>query len=520
MRRNPAVAFALILLAAIAAVALTSPAPARADTKTLRIALNQDLDILDPNLTQAYVTGVVMVNMCERLYGVDPKGAIVPVLASAMPTYSDGGKTVEIRIRAGMKFNDGTPADAQAVKFSIERGKTLKGSTTRSDLERVTAVEAVDARTVRIKLDKPFPPLTATLATRVGSVVSPTQIAALGDKFNSNPVCVGPWKFVSRVPQDRIILERSPYYYDPGAVHFDRLVFSIIPDDAVRIANLRSGDIDLAHLVPPTDAKALKSEGVFTVSEVYSLGYQGITINLANQNGMSNPGVPRSTPLAGNPKVREAFDYSIDRDALNQVVSDGTYTPDCTAIAPQNPLYPKGIRCPKRDIAKAKLLLTEAGFPNGVSLELTAVNDPLQMRVAQVLQSMAADAGIHITINPLEFASSLAETAAGRYEAFLIGWSGRPDPDGNLYLLETCSGAASRHKACDPDIDALLTQAREAPDVKQRIEWYRKATERLNQRRSIIELYHPSYIVAFKKGLKGYSATPDGLIQVKGVSLQ
>ena len=178
-----------------------------------------------------------------------------------MPRFTDGGKTVTFKLRSGVKFNDGTPMDAAAVKFSLDRHRDMKGSTRKSELALVTEVEAPDPLTVRIRLSKPFSPIVAVLADRAGMPVSPTQAKKLDDKFGTAPVCVGPWAFTERVAQDRIVLDRSTHYFDPGQAKFDRLIFRIIPDDNVRIANLRSGDIDIAQRISPTDATVLARRG-------------------------------------------------------------------------------------------------------------------------------------------------------------------------------------------------------------------------------------------------------------------
>jgi peptide/nickel transport system substrate-binding protein len=509
----------LMLAIGIIAISLFSGAAAHAQSKTLRIALNQDPDILDPSLGRTYVGTLIFANMCEGLYTLDEKGAVVPQLATALPKIFDGGKTVEIHLRSGVKFNDGTPFDAQAMKASLERHQTMKGSNRRSELALLTGVEVVDAQTLRLKLEKPFSPLAAILADRAGMAVSPTQVAKLGDKFGTDPVCVAPFKFVERVAQDRIVLEKSPYYYDPKAAQVDRVIFRIIPDDAVRLANLRSGDIDFAHLVPPTDVKSLTQEAGISVVQISGLGYQGITINLANKTGKTNPPQPLTTPLASSEKVREAFELSIDRDALNQVAFDGLYKADCTPLPLLNLYYPKGLACPKRDVAKAKQLLAEAGFPNGIKFELLVINNPVQTRVAQIVQGMASEAGITIAIRPLEFASSLMQSDTGAYDAFLIGWSGLGDPDANIHQFQTCKGSLNITGSCTAEIDDLLNKARETGDIKERQSLYRQAIAKFTERRNIVYLYHLTYTVAFKKSITGYVATPDGLVRLKGVKM-
>ena len=496
------------------------PAAAYAQKKTLVVALNQDPDVLDPTLARTYVGRIVFAHICEKLYEIDETLRISPQLAADMPAVSDGGRIVTIKLRRGVKFNDGTLMDAEAVRFSLDRHRTLKGSTRRSELEGVTAVEVVDPQTIRLRLKTPLSPLTAILTDRAGMPVSPAAAQKLGDKFGTAPVCVGPWQFVERLPQDRIVVERSPHYFDPATAKFDRIVFRIIPDDNVRLANLRSGDIDVMHLVAPTDAASLKREGRFEVSNVTGLGYNGITINLHNKNGKTQAPGNLGTPLANDPRVREALELSIDREALNQVAWDGLYTPGCTPIAPPSPFFDKSRTCPARDVARAKKLLADAGLATGYAFEMAIVNNPQQRRVGEVIQGMARDAGFNITLAPKEFASALQDNEDGKHQAFLIGWSGRVDPDHNIHQFHTCGGSLNETLACDEKVDALLNKAREVGDVAQRTALYREAMDHILARRNIVYLYFQNYIVAFPKNLRGYKAVPDGLIRIKGTSWQ
>jgi len=281
-----------------------------------------------------------------------------------------------------------------------------------------------------------------------------------------------------------------------------------------------TGDIDVMHLVAPTDANSLKKEGRFEVSNVTGLGFNSVTINLRNKNGKTQPPGNLGTPLANDPRVREALELSIDREALNQVVWDGLYTVGCTAIAPNSPFFDRARKCPARDVARAKKLLADAGLGNGYAFEMVIVNNPQQRRVGEVIQGMARDAGITITLTPKEFASSLKDNDDGKHQAFLIGWSGRVDPDANIHQGQTCGGSLNATLACDEKVDALLNKAREVSDAGQRAALYREAHDLLQARRNAIILYHPNYIVAFPRNLKGYRAVPDGLIRLKGVSWQ
>jgi peptide/nickel transport system substrate-binding protein len=512
---------ALWVAVAVLVVLMLPAGPAKAQKKTLVVALNEDPDILDPTLSRTYVGRIIYSQMCEKLYEIDESLRILPQLAADMPAFSDGGKTVTIKLRPNVKFNDGTPMNAEAVRFSLDRHLNMKGSNRRSELESVNAIEVVDPLTVRLRLKAPFSPLVAILADRAGMPVSPAAANKLGEKFGTAPVCVGPWSFVERVPQDRIVLEKSTHYFDPSQAKFDRLIFRIIPDDNVRLANLRSGDIDMMHLVGPTDAANLRKEGRFEVSSVTGIGYSGLTLNMRNKTGKTQPPGDLGTPLANDPRVREALDLSIDREALNQVVWDGQYTPGCTPISPVSPFYDKGRKCPARDVAKAKKLLAEAGLAGGYSFEMTIVNNPQQRRVGEVLQGMAKEVGFNISLRPSEFASALKDDDAGKLQAFLIGWSGRVDPDANIHQFHTCGGSLNTTHVCDESIDALLNKAREVSDLGQRAALYRQAVEKFAfGRRNILYLYHLNYIVAYPKNLKGYKGVPDGLIRIKGTSWQ
>ena len=147
------------------------------------------------------------------------------------------------------------------------------------------------------------------------------------------------------------------------------------------------------------------------------------------------------------------------------------------------------------------------------------VNDPQARRVGEVIQGMAREAGFNITLRPSEFASSLNDNDAGKYQAFIIGWSGRVDPDGNIHAFHACGGTGNTTVSCDEAVDALLNKAREVSDHGQRAALYRDAIEKLTkQRRNILYLYHLNYLVAHAKNLKGMKAVPDGLIRIKGTS--
>src|SRR5690348_7392493 len=253
-----AVRLARLLFTLVSTCALCAVAHAQ----TLRIGLAEDPDALDPTLARTFVGRIVFSALCDKLFDIDDKLNIVPQLATAYEWSADS-KALTLKIRPGVTFHDGEKLDAAAVKFNIERHKTMAGSNRSGELRPVTSVDVVDPMTVRLNLSAPFSPLLAALADRAGMMVSPKAAQAAGANFATHPVCSGPFKFVERVAQDRIVLERYPNYWDKANVHVDKVVYTPIVDATVRLANLRSGQFDIIERMAPSDVEKLAREKNF-----------------------------------------------------------------------------------------------------------------------------------------------------------------------------------------------------------------------------------------------------------------
>jgi len=483
-----------------------------ASAQTLRIGLAEDPDILDPTLARTYVGRIVFAALCDKLVDIGPELEIVPQLATEWQ-WTDGNKGLVLKLRPGVKFQDGEPFDAAAVKFNIERHLSMPGSNRKAEISAVTGAEVIDDQTVKLVLSAPYAPLLAQLTDRAGMMVSPKAAQAAGEHFGSHPVCAGPFKFVERVAQDRIVLERFADYWDKDNIKLDRIVYLPIPDPTVRLANLRSGGLDLMERVAATDLDTVRKDARLKLSTITGLGYTGITINLAN-------GERSKTPLGQDARVRQALELSIDRDAINQVVFSGEFQPGNQWVAPSNPYYIKELPIPGRDVAKAKALLAAATAPKPV-VELMAVNNPEALQTAQVIQAMAQESGFDIHIKAIEFASSLDLASKGDFEAYLIGWSGRTDPDGNIYNFVSCKAppALNTPHYCNQDVDHELDAAREAQARAQRLPHYRSVAERTLKDLPIIYLYHPKLLYAATTKLSGFTPYPDGLIRPQGLRL-
>ncbi len=502
--------FRRTLLAAAALIA-AAVAAAPASAQTLRIGLREDPDILDPTLARTFVGRIVFASLCDKLFDIDKDLNIVPQLATGYRW--DDPKTLTITLREGVKFHDGETMDAEAVRYSLNRHATMQGSFRRGEIGSMESVEAVDAKTVRIRLKEPFAPFLSQLTDRAGMIVSPKAAEAAGAQFGTRPVCAGPFRFVERVAQDRIVVERFADYWDKGRIHLDRIIYQPIPDDRIRLANLQAGSLELVQTIGTNDVPTVQRNNRLRLSMSDELGYQGITINIGN-------GPRAQTPLGQNARVREAFELALDRGTLNQVVYDGMFSPTMQAVPPSSPFHVKSLTPPTRDVARARALLREAGVQAPVRVVLTVPNNPELRQVGEVIQAMVAEAGFEITINAMEFASSLQAATRGDFEAYLLAWSGRTDPDGNLWTFVHSRGPQNDGKYSNPEVDRLLDAARVETDPAKRVALYEQMYRiAIIQDRSRIYLWHRKNSVAHTARLTGFVAVPDGMFRVQDLRL-
>jgi len=280
----------------------------------------------------------------------------------------------------------------------------------------------------------------------------------------------------------------------------------------VRLANLQSGGLDLIEDVAPSDLDTLRQDSRLKLAAVNGLGYGGIAINVAN-------GERAKTPIGQDARVRHALELSIDREELNHVVFDGEFQPGNQWVAPTNPYYVKELPIPARDVAKAKALLAAAGAPNRV-VTMMVFNGSLAMQIAQVIQAMAKESGFDIRIQATESTSAYQHAASGDFEAFLWGWNGRIDPDGNISSILECNAAYNYLHYCSPEVDRELDIARTLEARADRLAHYRVAAEHVLQDLPIIYLYHAKWLYASTARLSGFIPYPDGLIRPQGLKLE
>jgi peptide/nickel transport system substrate-binding protein len=300
------------------------------------------------------------------------------------------------------------------------------------------------------------------------------------------------------------VVEKFADYWNKDQVFIDKITYLPIVDGTVRLANLRSGGLDLIERVLATDIKTVRDDKKLKLSKAVSLGYLGLTINLSQRP----EGQTRRSPRM--PRVRRAFELALDREAINQVVFNGEFVPGNQWVSPQNPYYQEKFPIPKRDVAKAKALLKEAGVTGPIQLDFMVPNGAETRAVAEVVQSMAAEAGFDMKIRVTEFATSLTQAEEGNYQVFLIGWSGRSDPDGNSYSFHTCGSPQNNSGYCDKDVDAAHAEARAKSSFADRKKAYEKVAEKYLADGSIKYLYHAQVLVAHTDRLEGYRQMPTG----------
>lgn len=500
--------------ALLTGVALLSAASLAASAQTsLRIGLQEDPDTLDPVRARTYVSRIVFTSLCDKLIDIDHQLNFVPQLATSW-SWNDDNTVLTFKLRTDVRFHDGAAFDAAAAKANLDRALTLETSQRRSELASVKSVSAPDPETLVITVTQPDATLLAQLSDRAGMMLSP---ATFQDEDKNpvarHPVCSGPYEFVSRVQNDKMVFKKFEGYYNAQDYHIDRLEFLPIPDTTVRLQNLRSGGIDMLERVSASDLAEVESDKNLKLEAVTGLGYQQIIFNL--DNGPRAKNNPFTNKLA-----RQALQLTIDRNAINEVLGMGTFTPAQTPFAPASPYHDDTLLpVTEPDIAKAKALLAEAGLADGIKAELTFGNDTITTSLAEMLQAMAGQAGIHLELRPSEFAAMLNDSTQGKFDIEMMVWSGRVDPDANIYNYVGCKGYFNDGHYCNEEAEALLLKARSEPDTTRRKALYDEAQNILQDELPVIYIHYQPWPFVTRTYVKGFKAHPDGMIRLRNVAV-
>lgn len=512
-RAMAALAGCLLASAPVVSGCTSSVLGARRVPGQVVVALADAPTQLDPTTSATFAGTLVLTNLCEALLDIDERQRLVPRLAASMPQVGADGLSVAITLRPGVRFNDGTPLDARAVATSLRRDLTLPTSQRAGDLGPVNAVEPTGPLDLRLRLSRPYAPLVAALAGAAGMVMSPTALNKLGEHFGDHPVCVGPFSFDRRPTAGEVDLVRSPYYYDREHVYPSAVSFRTVVDSNVRVAELRAGDVDVVDRVMPADVEAVRHDPSTRVSFGVSLGYQAVVFNIGNAHGSHAPPGAVPSPFATHPELRRALELTLDRKAISRVVFNGQYPPDCTPIALGTP-WSAPIPCDRRDVAQARRLVAASGVPTPIKLELMTPTVATSEQLATLIQAMAADAGFAVSVAPTELATSVQRAIRGQFTAYLAGWSGNQDPDGNVYSQYHPGQGLNLGGVSDPALTDLLEQARRTAGVQARADLYRRIALLLNDRQYMIYLAHPRFALGTRADLTGVRYLGAGAIRL------
>lgn len=471
---------------------------------TLVVGLGADVATMDPHMSGSSFDRQLFHALYSPLVTIDTDLNIIPELVESWDVTDDTEYT--FTLLPNITFHDGTALDAETVKWNFER-MMQEDSQRRSELTLVESVEAVDEVTFTVHLSEPFAPFLSLLTDRAGMMVSRDAVEEFGEDFTTNPVGTGPFRFVEWVQRDHITVERFDDYFKEGLPYLDGVEYRIIADDTVKLTNLRTGDVHLIDTVPPKDIQATKSEPNLEVGEAMGLGYRDVIL-MTDQE-------PYDAVA-----LRQALNWATDRDAIHSAIFFSAGMPAYGPIAPGHFAYDPDFQPYTYDVERATELLAEAGFEGGFTGTMKVINTPLELQIAQLLQAQWREAGIEVELEVLDFTTLLSDLRGKQFNALQISWSGRIDPDGNMYSQFICEGAFNDGNYCNPEVDEALETGRTNLDMDARTEAYREAQRLLVEEGAMVFIHHDAIVQAWRPEVQGYEVYADGMIRPVSVSIE
>jgi peptide/nickel transport system substrate-binding protein len=470
---------------------------------TLNISLSGDTASLDPSSSALGYERQVYQSIYDKLVELDTSGKMVPMLAEKW-SISNDKKTYTFNLRQGVKFQDGTDFNAEAVKFNFERNKQ-DTSPRKNELKFVDKVTVVDPHTVQIVLTQPFSAFLSILTDRSGMMVSPDAVKKYCADFKSNPVGTGPFMLKTYTRGSSIVLDKNPNYWQQGLPKLDQVVFKIFTDPNVAFVNLKSGAVDITDSFPSKEIANMKNDPKSLVINEAGQGFSGLFMNL------------KKAPF-DKVELRQAVDSLIDRDAIVNVALNGAAIPANSPFVPSQFAYGNSDKAAKPDLVKAKELLKMAGVQDGFSFKLIYIQNPTLQQVVQMIQAMLKQAGINVTLEALDATAHQDQLVKMNFEAALQTWSGRTDPDQNAYDRFITGGFLNYSKYSNPEADKFLNESRMEDDQAKRKMSYDNLMKTLNTDVPYVFLFHSNYVFGVSKAVQGYKYVSDGIIRTVNLS--
>jgi peptide/nickel transport system substrate-binding protein len=500
----------LLKLALLSGLPLVGGAPVRAQTTprrggTLTVAMQNDAKSLDPTFQINFSERQPLYMIFNTLVGLNPDFSIRPELAERWETAPDG-RTLTLHLRSGVKFHDGTPFDAAAAKWNLDRrlDPQMKSPSRQQLAEVIAAVEAPGPTTLVLRLTGAAPSLLGLLGQREGFMMSPASAAKFGDNVGQNPVGTGPFVFKSWTPGQQIVVERNPDYWEPGKPYLDRVVFMLISNAALGIPRLVTKEVDFVGALTPIDIRPLERQSGITLSP--SPGSRWLALQMR---------VDR--PPFDNFKLRQAMAHAIDRQRMVNIVMNGKATVAEGFTPPGMWWFDETLRSYPYDPDKAKALIAEIGPAAQVDLPLSVQPVPLYQQISQLAQESLKAVGLKVAIQAVSVSDWYPQLINGAINFLPIRWTQRPDPDGLFTYLFHSKSAANTSRYVNPEVDRLLDEARGLPDQNARAQLYRQAQGHMTRDLPYIPLFFSLEFAAMRDTVRDFVWVADEIPRFREV---
>jgi len=497
-------AIVVALTLSVALWGVYSPMEARGQIKQLTIGIGIDADTLNPQEQ----TTTLMQNMCALLYDtylyLTPEGKLEPRLITKFEVSPDG-LTWTLHLRQGVKFSDGTPFNAKAMKLSFDRALDSKLRVPlRFTITMVKECVVVDDSTVQLKLSYPFAPLDQTLSMAVASTISPAAIEKYGDDVRNNPVGAGPYKLSEWVKGDRIVMVRNDDYWGPKAT-VEKIIWKIVPEVSTRESMLRAGQIDICYKPSPANVTALKADPKIKVD----MPLDTRTIFMALRG---------DRPALKDKRVRQAFNYAVDKKAIVKKILFDTGEPMDGPVSPKVFGYAKMETQYDYNPDKAKQLLKEANFDFNQAVRLATpqgrylFDTQVAEAVLAYLQAIGVKAELRVYDWPT-FMAAVYKVEQPEMDVSLLGWGPLiMDADTALYGQFTTSvyppkGLGSAFYS-NPEFDKIMEQSRLEQNPEKRKAVLVQASKIVWEDCPWLWLHVEKFVIAYNSKIENMPVTP------------
>ena len=420
-------------------------------------------------------------------------------------------KTMLLTLKPGIKFHDGTPCDAEAVKWNIERNRSDPASNVKADMSNIVGVEVTGPLQVKLTLNQPDASLPAILSDRAGMMVSPSAYKAAAGQFNRKPVGAGPWKFVSWADNQKVVVARHAEYWRPGLPYLDGIEFVIITEPATAVRSVVTKQNDFVYQFPARYRPIVAREKTVKTATGPTVYCHQIFLNFVK------------APL-DNTKVRQALNFAINRDAIVRNTLDGAGEAAYMLMPSTHWAYDKSVAALYQyDPTKAKKLLSEAGFPSGLELSMGAFSDQDSLRRAEIIMDQFGKAGIRVKLTN-GTVPEMVDQFFGKekkFHALLSIWTGRPDPSmtyGQLFSKNSYYNTS--RSDFSPELSNLLDESRAKEDISFRRGVFSKIQRTVMGNALVVPLAFQFELDAMSTAVQGFVPNMIGKPKFNNVWLQ